>query len=318
MDDLISVIVPVYNLEKYIGRCIESILRQSYVHFELIIVNDGSKDSSLEICKKYAEEDKRIRVVDRLNGGASAARNSALEIMQGKYVVFVDGDDWVSENYLENLYDALKIGNFDIVQCNYLATKEMGVVKACSEFNKRDVLEITKTQALNDGGYKVVIWGKIYSARIFDNFRFKEGTIYEDDASYYIFVNKAKKIAILKETLYYYFLSNDSVMRNEKKEKSIAFIEIYEERMQYFIDRCNYPLLEGTYGRCCKVLIAWTADSIVNHTNINDIAEFIKYFKKYYSKAMKSNYVRKKDKILFVCFNLSPRIVGYVIGRIRN
>ena len=122
MDELISVIVPVYNAEKYIEHCIQSLLEQTYKNFELILVNDGSKDRSLELCKAFAEKDRRVKVYDRQNGGASAARNTGLERMEGQYVVFVDSDDYVSKSYLENLYLAAKSSHYDIVQCNLEST----------------------------------------------------------------------------------------------------------------------------------------------------------------------------------------------------
>ena len=200
MDELISVIVPVYNAEEYIKRCVESIQNQTYSHFELILVNDGSRDNSLALCQALAAQDERIVVLDRPNGGASAARNTGLAHMRGQYIVFVDSDDYVSPSYLENLHRAAKQGDYDIVQCNLESTFDMDKRLEKVLYRQTDVKEVTKKQALNDRKYKVSVWGKIYSAQLFMDFRFQEGIIYEDDASYYILVDRAKKRAVLNET----------------------------------------------------------------------------------------------------------------------
>ena len=184
MDELISVIVPVYNAAAYIERCVKSIQNQTYTYFELILVNDGSTDNSLEICKTLAGQDERIVVLDRPNGGASAARNTGLAHMRGQYIVFADSDDYVSPSYLENLHRAAKQGDYDIVQCNLESTFDMDKRLEKVLYRQTDVKEVTKKQALNDRKYKVSVWGKIHSAQLFVDFRFQEGIIYEDDASY--------------------------------------------------------------------------------------------------------------------------------------
>lgn len=318
MNDLISVIVPVYNAETYIKRCIESILNQSYEYFELILVNDGSIDNSLEICREFASKDNRIVVLDQPNGGASAARNMGLSKMRGEYVVFADSDDYVSPSYLENLYLATKHGQYDIVQCNLESTQEIEKKLEKIIYRQTDIKELTKEQALNERKYKVTVWGKIYSSYIFKDFRFKEGIIYEDDASYYIFVNRAHKLATLNETLYYYYMSENSVMRNNKKDKSDAFINIYEERIKYFKENGEKKLLEGTYDRFCLVLMLNLIKSYQNASNINYRKKWITLFNQYYPLVIKSNSVFFRDKVMFSMFKISPKLIGNIIGKFRK
>lgn len=318
MDDLISIIVPVYNAEMYIERCVKSIQNQTYSHFELILVNDGSKDNSLEICKMLAKQDERIVVLNRSNGGASAARNMGLANMRGQYVVFADSDDYVSPSYLENLYMAVKQDQYDIVQCNLESTNELDKKLEKVSFEKTDVEEVTKTEALNERKYKVSVWGKIYSSHIFENFHFKEGIIYEDDASYYIFVDRAQKLAILNETLYFYYMSENSVMRNDKKDKSVAFISIYEDRIQYFQERDEKELLEGTYDRFCLVLMLNLTASFRDGNNIKDRKQWLELFKKYYLLVMRAKSVPMKDKVMFSFFRIFPKTAGRIIGSIRE
>ena len=314
MDELISVIVPVYNAAAYIERCVKSIQNQTYTHYELILVNDGSTDNSLEICKTLASQDERIVVLDRPNGGASAARNTGLTKARGDYIVFVDSDDYVTSTYLENLYLAAKFGNYDIVQCNFEEVNNTKLSINNVIFDKMHVQEISKKQALNDRVYKVTIWGKIYSSFLFDDFKFREGEIYEDDASYYIFVDKAKKIAILNETLYYYYMSENSVMRNDKKDKSTAFIGIYEDRIRYFRDRNNQDLLDGSYDRFCLVLMLSLAASYAHGNNCGDRKQLWTLYKKYYHSTMQAKTIGIKDKLMFTCFRIAPHLVGRIIG----
>ena len=318
MDELISVIVPVYNAAAYIERCVKSIQNQTYTHFELILVNDGSTDNSLEICKTLASQDERIVVLDRPNGGASAARNTGLAYMRGRFVVFADSDDYVSPSYLENLYRAAKQGNYDVVQCDLESTTETNTELEAVAFKPDDVVEVTKVQALNGRKYKVSIWGKIYSSRIFNDFRFQEGTIYEDDASYYIFVDRAKKLAVLNETLYYYYLSDNSVMRNDRKDKSTAYIRIYEDRIHYFQERNNQELLDGSYDRFCLVLMLNLSASFAHGNNIGDRTRLWQLFRKYYLLTIRTKNVGIKDKMMFTTFRIAPHLAGWMIGKVRG
>lgn len=314
MDELISVIVPVYNVAAYIERCVKSIQNQTYTHFELILVNDGSTDNSLEICKTLASQDERIVVLDRPNGGASAARNTGLAHMRGQYIVFVDSDDYVSPSYLENLHRAAEQGDYDIVQCNLESTFDMDKRLEKVVYQSTDVKEVTKKQALNERKYKVSVWGKIYCSHIFKDFRFQEGIIYEDDDSYYIFVDRANRLAVLDETLYYYYMSENSVMRNDKKDKSTDFIGIYEDRIRYFRDRNNQELLDGSYDRFCFVLMLSLSASYAHGNNCGDRKQLWTLYKKYYHSTMQAKTIGMKDKLMFTCFRIAPHLVGRIIG----
>lgn len=311
---LVSVIVPVYNAEKYLETCVRSILFQTYRHFELILINDGSTDGSLDLCHRFADKDERIKVYSQPNGGASAARNKGLDVAKGEYIIFVDSDDYISETFIENMFLAAEFGPYDIVQCQSKCTVDAEPKIFPVFFQESDVREITKEQALNDRLYKVSVWGKFYSKRILEGFRFREGIIYEDDASYYLFVDRAEKIALIDETLYYYYLSDNSVMRNANKDKSTVFTEIYEERIRYFSVQENQILLDGSYSRFCLVLMLYISSGLVKGYNKKDIPRFVALFKQYYPKVMASGHVSWKDKVMFTCFNISPQFVGRIIG----
>lgn len=313
--ELVSVIVPVYNAEKYIDRCIKSIVNQSFSNFELILIDDGSNDKSFDICKKWSKKDKRIKVYSQKNAGASAARNYGLRIMKGEYVVFVDADDWIHSKYIELLYSSIKLGDYDIVQCALKPTIDMeSKLEEAVSFDKKNVKEISKIQALNYRLYKVSVCAKIYKRDIFLNFLFREGAIYEDDASYYIFVYRANKIAILNETLYYYYMSNNSVMRNEKP-LDLAFIDIYKERIEFFRKSGETEFLEGSIARFCLVLLL-SYGGIIQDT---DKKKYIwDLYVQGYNQIRNSKYILKRDKILFVFFRRCPNVCTILIKILRR
>ena len=308
--DLISIIVPIYNAEKYIDDCIKSILNQTYSRFELILIDDGSSDRSLEICNNWKRKDERIHVYSQKNGGASAARNFGLKVMQGDYVVFVDSDDWVSPKYIEFLYKSIKLDDYDIVQCNLKATFDRDEkIDVDHNFEINKIREITKIQALNYRVYKVSVWAKIYKKDIFDNFRFREGAIYEDDASYYIFIYRAKKIAILEETLYYYYMSDNSVMRNDKS-LDLAFIDIYKERIEFFIEKDEKEFLEGSIARFCLVLLL-SYGSVVQDIELRE--NIFDLYVQNYNEIKNSKYLLARDKKLFFFFRILPKLCSVCI-----
>ena len=314
---LITVIVPVYNAESYLEKCVNSILQQSYTNFELILINDGSRDNSLALCNKLSKEDRRIVVCSQSNQGAGAARNKGLQVARGRYIAFVDSDDYVSQYYLENMYLALLSGPYDIVQCKMKRTRKQADPLKNVLFEEKAVREITKEQALNKRLYLSSVCGKLYSSHILKEFRFREGIIYEDDASYYRMVNDAERIALLDEELYCYYLSNNSVMRNGSKNQSNVFVDIYEERIQFFKDRKEPVLLEGSYARFCLVLMLRISRGIVQGNNADDIEWYIALFHKYYAEIRMAKHVAWKDRLMLACFHISPRWIGWVIGMIR-
>lgn len=312
MEELISVIVPVYNTEQYLERCIDSILRQSYRNFELILIDDGSTDGSRALCEQAQSADSRIVLLTQENSGASAARNAGLRAAKGQYIVFVDSDDFVASSYLADLHAAAKSRDFDIVQCSLVHTNEK-TLNALQIPARKTAREITKEQALNRRLYKVSVCGKIYSAALLNGFQFREGNIYEDDASYYVFIANASRIALLDEPLYYYYMSENSVMRNDKADKSLVFLDIYQERIDFFKKREEPMFVEGTYGRLCLVLMAFIARSKSQGTNKGDIKALTQQFNHYYRLTMRSRYVSIKDKLMFTMFRIMPNTVSFLL-----
>ena len=211
----ISIVVPIYNVENYLPRCIESLIRQTYQNLEIILVNDGSTDSCLSICNYYSKKDKRIVVVDKTNGGLSDARNAGIEIAHGNYITFVDSDDYVSEHYVSHLYEAIVSANADIsiVKCNtfyedteksFTLSDQLGSIETISsEEAILRTLDIVLRQSA---------WGKLYPISLFKNIRFPVGALYEDLAIVFYLMCKCSTIAIADNYDYYYLIRKNSIM----------------------------------------------------------------------------------------------------------
>ena len=183
MIPVVSVIVPVYKVEPYLRRCVDSILNQSFQDFELILVDDGSPDSCGAICDEYAARDSRIHVIHQENKGLSGARNTGIDHANGEYLAFVDSDDKWSPYFLESLYKALKEHDADISQCRWEYMHGDEIKEAynpnakCECFTGREMLSNLYIQT---GAYYVVAWNKLYKKELFEEIRYQEGRIHED------------------------------------------------------------------------------------------------------------------------------------------
>ena len=223
----ISVIVPVYNTEQYLHRCVDSILAQTFTDFELLLVDDGSKDSSGDICDEYAQQDPRIRVFHQTNQGQAAARNHALDWVfansDSEYISFVDSDDWVHPKYLELLLKCLRQYNVRISQCLHIETNDEAEFPCAGEC----LLEISPEEEYTHW-YSAFIWEKLYRKAVWDNIRFPEGQIYEDVAIWYKILFAEKRIGLVKEPLYYYFINQSSTVRSDWTPAKLKQVEAWE------------------------------------------------------------------------------------------
>lgn len=206
--DKVSIIVPIYNVEKYLRDCIESIINQTYTEIEIILVNDGSTDSSLEICKEYAEKNEKIKIVDKKNGGLSDARNAGLEHATGKYIMFVDSDDYLALNSCEVLYNAIKDTEFEFVSANFAFTNNDGIPWKRPMFSDKfqniplDIEDYKKSFYLVNS----TVWNKIFKKEFIDNnnLKFEVGLLAEDAVFTTLAFLKAKKTYYIKDIVYYY------------------------------------------------------------------------------------------------------------------
>ena len=227
MRQLVTVIVPIYKVEKYLHRCIDSIINQTYSNLEIILVDDGSPDSCGAICDEYARIDNRIVVIHKANGGLSDARNAGLDIMHGSFVTFVDSDDYISLDYVERLHKVLKDNNADISVCAeaYVLElpngKEKVIKRPFRDYEGTKVLtaEEALSCSLRQDLFEAAACAKLYCANLFAGVRYPVGFAYEDQGTTYKTFLKSRRIAFLGDYLYFYLQRSGSILHSSGSSK---------------------------------------------------------------------------------------------------
>lgn len=242
MNDLISVIVPVYKVEKYIHKCVNSILEQTYKNLEIILVDDGSPDSCGAICDKYASEDSRIKVIHKKNGGLSDARNAALAIASGKYITLLDSDDYWKLTYIEKSCEYLIKSNADLVVYPLCSVSEDG--RILKELDSGKYVEYTSEEALRMMFSRHLPWcaqGKLYKRELFDGIQYPVGKLMEDKATTYKIYEKCKKILFVECADYMYLIREGSIMHSKFDRRQLQTLDIQEEMNAHICSK--YPSL---------------------------------------------------------------------------
>lgn len=241
MNDLISVIIPVYNVGEYLQTCIDSVRKQTYKDLQIILVDDGSTDGSGQMCEDAALKDKRITVIHQRNGGLSAARNSGMEAAIGKYICFLDSDDWFDKSFVEKLYTIAEDREADVAVCTYFRVKDetesigdlQNAVTVTEYDNIQAVSELIKERKISS-----VVWNKLYRRSLWESVRFPVGRIHEDEFITYRVLWEASKIAETDEILYYYRQRTDSIMEaadgEALRKRAFDAIDACEERYLFF------------------------------------------------------------------------------------
>ncbi len=228
----ISVIVPVYKVEKYLYRCIDSIIAQTFTDWECILVDDGSPDNCPAICDEYAKKDDRIKVIHKKNGGLSDARNAGLDIAKGEWITFIDSDDWIHKEYIECLYNACVENGADISVCGYYQTegnepeiqKEKFIIKLYSPEKLWVENRINATIAC----------AKLYKNTLWSGIRFPVGKIHEDEYTTYRLLFKCDKIAYMEAEMYFYFTNPNGIMRSDWSPKRLDAVEAFNQQLKFF------------------------------------------------------------------------------------
>lgn len=234
---VVSVIVPIYNVENYLQKCIDSVCVQTYSHIEIILIDDGSSDNSGIICDKYLSFDSRIVVVHKKNGGLSSARNAGLDIAKGEYIAFVDADDRIHPKFIESLIKLSIQYNADISQCDYLSIMEnsfelpLNPLQSIYIYNNRQA--IYELCCTNNSNKYVVVWNKLYKKKLFDNIRFPVGKIHEDEFVIHLLLWKADRIVITNQYLYYYLQRKTSIVNKSFSLRRLDAIDAFKERLLF-------------------------------------------------------------------------------------
>lgn len=268
---LISVIVPVYKVEKYIHKCIESIINQTYDNLEIILIDDGSPDNCPKICDEYALRDNRIKVIHQENKGLSSARNKGIELAKGEYIGFVDSDDFVEPSMFQDLYNAIVKNNADISICNFYVINNKSKEKIIKNGLKNK--QYYKIEALReillDNEIQSYAWNKLYKRELFKNVKYPVGKKYEDIGTTFYLFEKSNRIQYIGKPEYNYLNREDSIVFNYNEQTIIDYIDIIIERYKYVEDK--YEVLKKyNYYYLAKTLITAfnDANSLLNINNL--------------------------------------------------
>lgn len=260
--ELISVIIPIYNVEKYLKKCIDSIINQTYKNLEIILVDDGSPDNCGKICDEYAKKDQRIRVIHKKNGGLSDARNAGIDIAKGKYIGFVDSDDYIETDMYEYLYNILIENSSDISICDYEYYYEKNNtigksnnVKMNETVDKKEALRRLMGNSI--GNYA---WNKLYKRDLFNNVRYPVGRKMEDCGTTYKLFYLSNKITIGNERKYYYLQRDDSILHKKNFSFYKDFFELTLEKYKFIKEK--YPeIIENDIDMVNKILTLYFEQS---------------------------------------------------------
>lgn len=310
--DLISVIVPVYQVENYLNQCIESIIEQTYTNLEIILIDDGSKDNCPQICDDWSIKDKRIKVIHKKNGGLSDARNVGLDIAKGKYIAFIDSDDWVDSRYIELLYNSLIKSEADISACSIQKVYDADSV---DPYNLNPKLQlVTPKEAikdiLHDRRFKTVAWNKLYSKEILSGERFIVGRIHEDEFFSYKVFDKAQKLVFVDASLYKYRQRSGSIMSSPSL-KHLDLLDAYLNRIK-FLENNYTDLASKDKLNFCIACINFYKDFLKSDSDFKKIAlnRIKNYRRKVKFNIKEFNVLSWKEKI-YVIFSKSMIIDYY-------
>lgn len=253
--ELISVIVPIYNIKGYIEKCIMSIVGQTYTNLEIILVDDGSTDGSGEICDQFALQDDRITVFHKTNGGLSDARNYALDRVNGDLLSFVDGDDWIHPQMYELMMDIIKRENADIVTCGF-EQQDIEFAKHHYRPDDMDIKILTRDEALCDIDKPLVIaCNKLYNREIFSDIRYPKGKLHEDEYVIHRLFYKCTRIAVIDRPLYFYTIRGDSITSVMTPQRIDNALEAYREQLDFSCNMGWYEVMPAVLKRYCDYCI---------------------------------------------------------------
>lgn len=324
--ELISVIVPVYKVEKYLDRCVKSIIEQTYPDLEIILVDDGSPDKCPDLCDDWAKKDARIKVIHKSNGGLSSARNAGLDFATGSYYVLVDSDDYIAVNMIETLYSGLKDNNADMAICGYAKGSEeafeFGKINKQSWYVEDSVNALKRIYESADLAQMYAsAWGKLYKKELFDGIRYPDGKIFEDIYTTHQILYRCNKIAIIPDKLVYYYQHPESIMNAAFNIKKLDYLQALKERIIFFREKKLGELEEIAYDEYLHALI-WEYSRARDLLNSKSAMKDIKArFREIYKSGYASKRYPKETSSFLSAFSLSPELIIFywkVSGRINR
>ena len=311
MKELITVIINVYNQEKYIAKCLESIINQTYRNLEILIINDGSTDNTLKICENYKDE--RIRIITTNNMGLSMSRNVGIENAQGEYLYFVDSDDYVELDVIEYLYNMIKKYNVSISTCDALEIYNYDFkVK-----NKKEKIQVVSnkeilTRILLSLDRSGTTWNKLSKKELYNKNKFQDRIVNDVVVTYKIAL-ECDKIAYSNQIKYYYFRHSDSIMGKQKIDREMDMYKAALERYLYI--KNIYPKLKENEASFLLMIITLYCH---NNKNVNMFLKnegALKLYKKIFSFKYLKAKIKKKEKIKLILFRINPKFCSFLMNK---
>lgn len=290
---MISIIVPVYKVEAYLKKCLDSILNQTYRDLEVILVDDGSPDKCPALCDEYAKRDVRVKVIHQNNMGLSAARNAGIKAAQGEYIGFVDSDDYIASDMYEEMLKLITNEGADLVICNVQKVDEANRVLVAdmgvetSLYNRKEIFQRLNEQ---NAVYYITAWNKLYRRELFDSIVFPVGKIHEDEFIVHEIFNQCNKIVSTNKVYYFYMQREGSIMSSEKSIKNLDSVEAFYNRALFYAQ--DKELQKYTIHEARRM---WEVYNIVSDISVHNIAD-----KKRVKKMMKSAFYMAPKK-QFTC-----------------
>lgn len=322
--ELISVIVPIYNVEKYLSRCIESILKQTFSNLEIILVDDGSTDESKLIVCEYVKKDKRIVAVNKENGGLSDARNAGIAVASGNYLVFVDSDDYIHSQFIEILYHNIKKYDADIAVCEGIRVDDNhkgNVLQTIPKFYRVDVLDSISGMKLwykSDFKNPTVVWNKIYKKGLFQNVKFDIGKLHEDEFIMHRLYIQSRIIVYVWLGLYYYYARMDSITGGKKYSlKRLDVLEAYAQRTMLFSNIGDLELIKLHNNHYIDVLLGCAVNLQVNYRGM-DKSLIKKIIKRKIVEVRNKNSISSKQQFKILLYLLCPCLYSKIYNLLKS
>ncbi len=313
----ISVIVPIYNADKYLKQCLRSIIDQSYENLDIILINDGSKDQSGNICDDFAKMDSRINVIHKTNSGVADCRNIGLSQSKGDYIVWVDADDYIDRFFVEHMYEAMKNNQSDIVQCRFVKVND-GNYKfeteksSVTNYSRQIVLEGYAEE--KDSVSSIYLWDKLFRKALFENISFPLRSNSEDRAVLCQVLARIKVFTQIEDVMYAYRLSENSLTRGKMNYGFIkSAIDTENERVRFFKGLGDETLYHKALIAYEKVMIATYSRCILKMKDKKLAKKIFSLYRHYYKAVIRNknlNFVRKGQ---FVFFRYFPSIYAFTI-----
>lgn len=304
----LSIVVPVYNVEQYLEKCVYSILRQSFINFEVILIDDGSTDKSGFLCDEYAQKDKRIRIVHQNNAGVSAARNTGIELAIGKYITFVDSDDWIEADTYELALNFLHLNHLEVVCFDFYKEKRRRsyyrpMYNADKIFQGNEAVNEVLKEVLDSS-----VWDKVYLRRLFNDVRYPIGRVFEDVATTYKVLTKANKTGYLKKPLYHYVKRENSIIGTSFSVRKRWDRFLFQQERLHLAEIKYLESLElcrvYSVRQALSVITANYVEGTLEKEKVKEIVTFISI----HGTQLKPKLTGLKTKFLLISNNNSPLI----------